>query len=231
MPNCKKCGAEVDPDQKTCAWCGEENPLKGGKPAAPAATTSSSGSELRVHKGTGPSVEDARKLAQMGDMSGALSLFTRILEAQPSNEEALFGIGGVHFKIGDSKKAIEQWLKLKVINPQYPNLENWIQQAKQKLPPPVPKKEPHPPVSTEPEEDWQRQSVRVTEEMQQEALAKAAESPPPSPSQVEPEIEEILEEDDGIVRPKSWVIPLGWGLIVLYIGLIWLFYFSSIVRS
>lgn len=249
MPNCKNCGAEVDLDQKTCAWCGTENPAGGGappqrlkpapipappppRPQAPSAA--STGSEMRIHKGSGPSIEDARKLAQIGDMTGALSLFNRILETQPSHTEALFGLGGVYFKQGEHRKAIEQWLKLKVIDPNYPNLENWIGQAKQKLPPSPPRKPASSlDVSTEapaPDEDWRRQSVKISEEEQERALAAAARPQPRVEAEPEPP-EAILEEDDGVVRAKPWVIPVGWGMIVVYVGLIWLLYFSSLVRG
>ncbi|MCA9430420.1 MAG: hypothetical protein KC940_07930 [Candidatus Omnitrophica bacterium] len=247
MPNCKNCGAEVDIDQKTCAWCGAENPASGGKPAAPqpkpkppqpsppAPQPSASGSEMRTHKGTGPSIEDARNLAQRGDLDGALSLFHRIHETQPNNQEALFGIGGIHFKKNEPKKAIESWLKLKVLNPNYPNLENWIQQAKQKLPPAPEKPSPRPTHSASPsslnvEEDWRQQSVKVTDP--QVDTPHRAPKPAAKPKQEKTQIDEILEEDDdGSIKPRSWVIPMGWGLLTVYLLVIWILYFSAWIRG
>jgi hypothetical protein len=79
------------------------------------------------------------------------------------------------------------------------------------------------------EEDWQQQSVRISESDQAKHLV--GEKPFAEVPRVVPEMEEVLKEDDGVVRSKPWVIPLGWMLIVAYAGIIWLLYFSSVFRD
>lgn len=144
MPNCPKCGTEVDVGQKTCMWCGEAlsgapTPVAAPSKPVPAAAaqprSSSPSSQMVVNSGAGiPTSEDARSLAKRGDLEGALMLFHRILEAHPNDQEGLFGIGGVYFKRGDFKKAAESWFRLKALNPSYPNIEGWLAKVQEKLP-------------------------------------------------------------------------------------------------
>lgn len=175
-PKCPACGAEVEIGQKMCAWCGADLPLIAPAPAAPTPVerTSHSATEQPVPNarpsrvtvngnrgvasGTIPTIDEARNLARSGDLDGALTMFERVLDNDSTNAEALFGIGGVHFKRGDRRKAAEAWLKLKRINPVYPHIDSWLSQVSDALPsakpqpapPPAPRPRPST-VSPEPE--------------------------------------------------------------------------------
>jgi tetratricopeptide (TPR) repeat protein len=104
---------------------------------------------MRVQQGNGPSSEDARLLAKRNDLDGALHLYSLVLQKNPNDQEALFGVGGIHFKRGEYRKASEAWLTLKALNPSYPRIEEWVAQVEKRLapppPPPVPRPSPEPP--------------------------------------------------------------------------------------
>ena len=182
-------------------------------------------------KGTGPSTEDARQLAKRGDMEGALRLFREILEKDPNDQEALYGIGGVHYKKGDYKRAAEAWLRLKVLNPSYPNIDQWVAEVQKYLTPsglsvaapssaapqePAPAYAPPPPPSAA-HEDWQRQSVRV-EEIDERAFEE------PLPEERKATAEEEKEEWE-MGAPQPWTVKAGWVAVLLYLALIAGFYF------
>jgi hypothetical protein len=175
-------------------------------------------------------------------------VFRAILETNGTDQEALFGMGGVYFKKGDRKRAAEAWLNLKVLNPSYPNIEGWLSQVQPKsdssqqlIPPPPPRQAPTaaPPPTQRPaprawgesdqeglsdEEDWRKQAVRVdrTDLPLSEAPAPA-ETPPPS--DVDTKGEDDLGKWMGGKVPV-WVVPTGWALVLVYVGVIALIYFS-----
>ena len=165
-PKCPNCGAEVDIGQKMCAWCGADLP----KTPLPSASQSSSSNDPgssttsprtgrptppgSVHSAGVTSIEEARKLARSGNLDGALITFEYILSKEPHHQEALFGLGGVHFKKGDKPKAAETWLKLKRINPDYPHIDTWVSQVQEVAAPPQaspPKSTPRPIPPTPPQ--------------------------------------------------------------------------------
>jgi len=251
LPNCPHCNAEVDVDQKVCAWCGEPVRAASRPKALPSGPThqppprvsapvSAPSQPTPTTAKKGPSAVDARELAKRGDLDGAQRLYREILSNHPNDPEALFGTGGIHFKRGEHKKAVETWLKLKVLNPSYPNLDQWIANAKKNLspsglstppsPPPRPQtpstsqRVPIPPTSSRaPEEDWQRQSVRI-DHLDEEALKE----PPPAPKfkKEKGKTEPVEEEDESLDNaPPDWLAQAGWGLVVLYIALIWGIYY------
>lgn len=252
MPNCPHCNAEVDVGQKICAWCGE-SVSAAPKPKAPAAAppkppqpqppppVSQSSQPTPVAPRKGPSASDARSLAKRGDLEGALRLYREILSNSPNDPEALFGTGGIHFKEGEHKRAIEVWLKLKVLDPNYPNLDQWIANAKKNLSPsglsapqstsPPRQKSPSSPERVppsappprEPEEDWQKQSVRI-DHIDEEVLKEPP--PPPKPKKETRQPEPMVEEDENLdTAPPDWLAKAGWGLALLYIALIWGIYY------
>ncbi len=150
---CPKCGAEVDADQKMCAWCGTDLP-KMAPPPQPKPLPQAAGPSVGAHSAHTPhlsrqngnggspatrvsSVEEARTLARSGDLEGALAAFEEILNTDPHHQEALFGLGGVHFKKGDKRKAAEIWLKLRRVNPAYPHIDSWISQVQDAIAPPI----------------------------------------------------------------------------------------------
>jgi hypothetical protein len=168
-------------------------------------------------------------------------LFRTILDTDANDQEALFGMGGVHFKKGDARRAAEAWLKLKVLNPAYPNIEGWIAQAQQKLPSSPQISAPrHPPSSVEiplpprrpsyedsefghgeEEDDWRRQPVRVTK-----VDAPRIESPKPLPPSKGTETGNEDDESKWMGgRIPTWMIPAGWVLMLIYLGVIGLLYF------
>ena len=107
---------------------------------------------MRVQQGNGPSAEDARILAKRNDLEGALHLYNLVLQKNPKDQEALFGVGGIHFKRRAYKKAAESWLKLKDLNPSYPKIESWIAQVEKHLAPPPPPAAPPSPSPAPPAE-------------------------------------------------------------------------------
>ena len=64
------------------------------------------------------------------------------------------------------------------------------------------------------------------------SAAQDAPKPAAKPKQEKTQIDEILEEDDdGSIKPRSWVIPSGWGLLTVYLLVIWILYFSAWIRG
>jgi tetratricopeptide (TPR) repeat protein len=255
MPNCPKCGQEVDPDQRLCAWCGEElkKPIGAKIPAGGAPAESPA-------KPKGPTSEDARTLAKRGDLTGAIRLFNQVLENNPHDQEALFGIGGIHFKKAEYKKAAESWLRLKVMNPAYPKIDSWIQQAQKHLTPSTQHLQvpPSGPGQAAPGASKAPSSPSVS------PPKPAPVAPPPSrePSRTPSSLSDDFAEEDSwrsqavrvdkideaalekeLPKPKpaakdeivgvgrdrnaiqSWVATLGWILVPLYAIAIWLIYF------
>ncbi len=237
MPNCPKCGAEVDVGQKMCAWCGVE--LSGGAPQAPATPpTSRAPTPARAQpppSSHGPTVEDARSLAKAGDLEGALTVFRAVVESSPQDQEALFGIGGVYFKKGDPRRAAEAWLKLKTLNPAYPNIDGWLAQVQTRpsssphipSPEPTPYPAPSPPrparreASREPgeEDDWRRQAVRVD---RTDAPPVPKPEPKPVPAPESAAADDVSRWMGG--KLPGWVVPVGWVLIALYLLIIFAIY-------
>ncbi|MCG3197916.1 MAG: tetratricopeptide repeat protein [Candidatus Omnitrophica bacterium] len=253
MPNCPKCGAEVDVGQKMCAWCGVE--LAGaGSPApapppspAPVAPQSATPFPTPPRSRTpfpthGPTVEDARNLAKAGDYDGALTVFRAVVESNPNDQEALFGIGGVYFKKGDHRRASEAWLQLKTLNPNYPNIDGWLsqlqtrppssQQIQAPPPPSFPTPSPARPSGTPSrsfrredlggtveEDDWRRQAVRV-ERTEVPRAPKPEPKPAPVPDTEAPQ--DISKWMGGKVA--GWVVPVGWVLIALYLLVVYALY-------
>ena len=244
MPNCPHCNAEVDVGQKICAWCGEEvsaapkakTPAPApAPPKPPTVAFPAPSAPVAERPSHGPSAAAARELAKRGDLEGALRLYREILSIDPNDSEALFGTGGIHFKRAEHKKAIESWLKLKVLNPSYPNLDQWVANAKKNLatsgpsspPPPSPAQRPKAPTPLPspqgPVEDWQRQSVRV-DHIDEEVLKEPLPTPKSKARKTQPEpVEEAEDFPNG--APPAWVAKAGWGLAILYIVMIWGIYF------
>jgi tetratricopeptide (TPR) repeat protein len=237
MPHCWKCGAEVDGDQKICAWCGEEQ-KNVSQPASPP----------QRPKNIQPpppeeGIEEARKAAQAGHLDKATQIFQSMLNADSNDQGALFGLGGVHFKRNDYRKAVECWLKLKIINPDYPNLENWIAQAQSKFKSltPVPKTGPPttsmhdlPTKRTTPpskpagfygppskgKEDWQSGIVRIKET----EIEKKLTAHQPSPQLVVHTVEPDLKTLDTVNPVPFWLPLLGWISLVIMSILVVLLY-------
>jgi hypothetical protein len=134
-PKCPNCGAEVDIGQKMCAWCGADLPKVAPPPPTHAGRTDRNGPSPST--GSVLSIEEARNLARSGNLEGALSAFEEILTKDSHHQEALFGMGGVHFKKGDKRKAAEAWLKLRRINPAYPHIDSWVSQVQDAIPQPT----------------------------------------------------------------------------------------------
>lgn len=142
MSNCPKCGAEVETGQKMCAWCGTDLPKAAPTPAPGRVSPSAQpqhGEETSISEAQSTvTIDTARTLAKAGDLAGAEKAFKTLLADNPQEQEALFGLGGIHFKRGNKSLAAELWLRLKKLNPAYPHIDSWLDQVVEKtVPPPV----------------------------------------------------------------------------------------------
>lgn len=256
-PKCPNCGAEVDIGQKMCAWCGFDLPKVPPANTSQPATTADSGPKTSPSRADQPvskgpvsttgfsSIEEARKLARSGNLDGALMTFEYILSKEPYHQEALFGLGGVHFKKGDKRKAAEAWRKLQDINPDYPHIDSWVAQVQDApvTPPVSPAPKPQSPPAAPPafsrrpaqrpphdidsdhetrihsgDDDWTRQSVRVDVAQREAVEEQVIEEPAPRRSEPIPAF-----------KPNPipiWVTPLSWilviGYAVLFVGVYFL---------
>jgi len=256
MPSCWKCGSEIDATQEYCAWCGEKQKTAEAQPKfrPPSGPPPSSTPTPFSSGATGTAaIDTARRAAQAGDLDRSLILFQDLLTANPSDQEALFGMGGVHFKKGEFAKAAEAWMRLKVFNPDYPNIDDWITKARDKaasapatprapatptLPPSAPQQgwqghsaPPPPPDFSKPGTPPPPSGASRGGEDWQKSMVRVDKTepppeppPPPKPKKKPPKPE--MEAGPPVDPLPTWLVPTGWALMVVYAVAVYVIYFS-----
>lgn len=76
-------------------------------------------------------VREGLRHVETNDYAAARDCFTRAVEQEPRYPRALFCLGAACYQLGDMDQALRHWDVVHALDPDYGNVEKWIDAATQ----------------------------------------------------------------------------------------------------